>query len=200
MSLPPLCSLGEVRLTRYHQSPWLLPSQSTFATTVYCYYTPLARSAIGFVLVFALGFVFEFVVPAGAAGGAVPKGGKLSGTAVMPPLGAGNIAAGFSTHNIAGLFISIGLVTGAGISAVYTVCNILPVQYFSGRLGLASGLVKLGGGIGGTTTTGNSQGGNGGGFGSGGNAYTGHSGNADGGGTYNVGTSNIMNTGTSPSE
>ncbi|KAH9876027.1 hypothetical protein J1614_003905 [Plenodomus biglobosus] len=61
----------------------------------------------------------------------------------------GQFAASFSTHNVAGLFLSIGAVSGIGLNAVYTICNALPVQYFSGKLGLANGLVKLGGGIGG---------------------------------------------------
>ncbi|KAF2032770.1 MFS general substrate transporter [Setomelanomma holmii] len=62
----------------------------------------------------------------------------------------GQIAASFSTTSVAGLFVSFGLVSGIGISAVYTICNALPVQYFSSKIGLANGLVKLGGGIGGT--------------------------------------------------
>jgi MFS family permease len=62
----------------------------------------------------------------------------------------GQMAASFCTNNVAGLFVSIGLISGIGISAVYTICNALPVQYFSSKIGLANGLVKLGGGIGGT--------------------------------------------------
>jgi MFS family permease len=53
------------------------------------------------------------------------------------------------TSNVGGLFGTAGLTAGVGMSMTYTVSNILPVQYFSGRLGLANGLVKLGGGIGG---------------------------------------------------
>lgn len=71
----------------------------------------------------------------------------MSGITLM---GLGLIAAGSSTKSVAGMFVAIGLVAGTGQSAVYTVSNALPVQYFSGRLGLANGLVKLGGGIGGT--------------------------------------------------
>lgn len=62
----------------------------------------------------------------------------------------GQFAASFSTHSVAGLFVSIGLVSGIGLCAVYTICNTLPVQYFSSKVGLANGLIKMGGGIGGT--------------------------------------------------
>lgn len=65
-------------------------------------------------------------------------------------MGLGLISAGSCTSSVPGLFCTIGLLAGVGMSAVYTITNQLPVQYFSGRLGLANGLVKLGGGIGGT--------------------------------------------------
>ncbi|KAJ4319605.1 hypothetical protein N0V94_003838 [Neodidymelliopsis sp. IMI 364377] len=65
-------------------------------------------------------------------------------------MGLGLVSAGSCTSNIAGLFGTVGLMVGIGMSAVYTATNVLPVQYFSGRLGLANGLVKLGGGVGGT--------------------------------------------------
>jgi len=64
-------------------------------------------------------------------------------------MGLGLIFAGWSTENVGGLFATVGVVSGVGISFAYNINNSLPVQYFSGRLGLANGLVKLGGGIGG---------------------------------------------------
>jgi len=64
-------------------------------------------------------------------------------------MGMSLVLASFCTNNVAGLFATAGLMSGVGMSGVYTVSNALPVQYFSGRLGLANGLVKLGGGIGG---------------------------------------------------
>jgi MCP family monocarboxylic acid transporter-like MFS transporter 3 len=70
----------------------------------------------------------------------------VCGTLLM---GMSLVVASFCTENLAGLFVTVGLVAGIGQSGVYTVCNALPVQYFSGRLGLANGLVKAGGGIGG---------------------------------------------------
>ena len=71
---------------------------------------------------------------------------SLLGVTIM---GMGFVGASFCTENIPGLFGTAGLMSGMGMSFVYTVSNTLPVQYFSGRLGLANGLVKLGGGIGG---------------------------------------------------
>ncbi|KAF2264618.1 MFS general substrate transporter [Lojkania enalia] len=53
------------------------------------------------------------------------------------------------TGNVGGLFGTNGVLGGVGMALVYAVCNALPVQYFSGHLGFANGLVKLGGGIGG---------------------------------------------------
>ncbi|USP81604.1 hypothetical protein yc1106_08878 [Curvularia clavata] len=64
-------------------------------------------------------------------------------------MGLSLIGASFCTSNLAGLFGTYGLVGGTGMAMVYAVANTLPVQYFSARLGLANGLIKLGGGIGG---------------------------------------------------
>lgn len=64
-------------------------------------------------------------------------------------MGLSLIGASFCTSNLAGLFGTAGLIGGVGMSMVYCVANALPVQYFSARLGLANGLIKLGGGIGG---------------------------------------------------
>lgn len=65
-------------------------------------------------------------------------------------MGLGLISAGSCTSNVPGLFCAIGLLAGVGMNFVYTITNQLPVQYFSGRLGLANGLIKLGGGVGGS--------------------------------------------------
>lgn len=53
-------------------------------------------------------------------------------------------------HNLGGLFFTAGAMVGVGASLMYTVCNTVPVQWFSGRLGVANGLVKMGGGLGAT--------------------------------------------------
>lgn len=64
-------------------------------------------------------------------------------------MGMSLVGASFCTSNLAGLFGTTGLMGGIGMAMVYAVANALPVQYFSARLGLANGLIKLGGGIGG---------------------------------------------------
>ena len=71
----------------------------------------------------------------------------MSGVTLM---GLGGIAAGSSVDNVGALFVTIGLMVGVGNGLVYTITNALPVQYFSGKIGLANGLIKAGGGVGGT--------------------------------------------------
>jgi MCP family monocarboxylic acid transporter-like MFS transporter 3 len=64
-------------------------------------------------------------------------------------MGMSLIGASYCTSNLAGLFGTAGFLGGVGMAMVYTVTNALPVQYFSARLGLANGIIKLGGGVGG---------------------------------------------------
>ena len=65
-------------------------------------------------------------------------------------LGLGQILSGFTTQDIGGLFGTSGVLVGLGTCLCYVIGNSAPVQYFSARLGLANGLVKLGGGLGAT--------------------------------------------------
>jgi MFS family permease len=60
-----------------------------------------------------------------------------------------NIIGGFAVNNVGGMFVS-GALYGFGGALMYTMSNILPVQWFNKRLGTANGLVKLGGGLGAT--------------------------------------------------
>jgi MCP family monocarboxylic acid transporter-like MFS transporter 3 len=62
----------------------------------------------------------------------------------------GTIMTSLTVHNISALFLTAGVCIGLGMTMLYTMCNTLPVYWFSGRLGLANGLIKLGGGIGAT--------------------------------------------------
>jgi MCP family monocarboxylic acid transporter-like MFS transporter 3 len=64
-------------------------------------------------------------------------------------MGMSLIGASFCTKNLAGLFGTAGLLGGVGMTMIYAVTNALPVQYFSARIGLANGIIKLGGGVGG---------------------------------------------------
>lgn len=77
------------------------------------------------------------------------SGSRNTAAAGVCLMGASLVGSSFCTENVGGLFGTMGLMAGLGMSMVYTVSNSLPVQYFSGHLGLANGFVKLGGGIGG---------------------------------------------------
>lgn len=65
-------------------------------------------------------------------------------------LGIGTLTSGFSTTSVIGLFQTYGVVLGIGDCLCYTACNVMPVQYFSRRIGLANSLIKFGGGLGAT--------------------------------------------------
>ena len=75
------------------------------------------------------------------------RNGMLLGVLLV---GVGIFLSGFVVDSVVGLFFTAGTSFGLGSSLAYTSSNSLPVQWFSGRLGLANGLVKLGGGLGGT--------------------------------------------------
>ncbi|KAJ5727369.1 monocarboxylate permease [Penicillium malachiteum] len=61
--------------------------------------------------------------------------------------GASTLIASFTVSSIGGMLVS-GVLYGLGSSLMYTISNNLPVQWFDDHLGVANGLVKLGGGIG----------------------------------------------------
>ncbi|KAF2428678.1 MFS general substrate transporter [Tothia fuscella] len=64
-------------------------------------------------------------------------------------LGIGELMSDYTTSNVAGLFGTAGVLYGSGSSLCFIVTSVLPSQYFSSKLGLANGLVKFAGGIGG---------------------------------------------------
>lgn len=64
-------------------------------------------------------------------------------------MGLGQILASFATHNVAGLFMTAGVMMGIGVSQCFMVVSITPVQYFSTKRGTAVGIVYAGGGLGG---------------------------------------------------
>ena len=63
----------------------------------------------------------------------------------------GSLFSSFTVNKLSGLFVTAGILFGLGSSLTYTMCNNLPMQWFSSKLGTANGLVKLGGGLGATT-------------------------------------------------
>ncbi|OAP59471.1 hypothetical protein AYL99_06769 [Fonsecaea erecta] len=78
---------------------------------------------------------------------------RLLGARVTALLGVvlvslGEICSSFTTSNVGGLFGCSGVLFGLGACLCYSISNTLPTQYFAARLGLASGLVKFGGGVG----------------------------------------------------
>jgi MFS transporter, MCT family, solute carrier family 16 (monocarboxylic acid transporters), member 3 len=77
-------------------------------------------------------------------------GARWTGLIGITLLGLGELSSGFTTSNVAGLFGTTGLMFGTGSSLCFMVASVLPSQYFSSKLGLANGLVKFAGGIGGT--------------------------------------------------
>jgi MCP family monocarboxylic acid transporter-like MFS transporter 3 len=77
------------------------------------------------------------------------KGSRTTTMFGVALMGMSLIGASFCTSSFAGLFVTAGFLGSIGMAMLYTVTNVLPVQYFSARLGLANGLIKLGGGVGG---------------------------------------------------
>ncbi|KAM6478555.1 MFS general substrate transporter [Trichoderma sp. SZMC 28011] len=63
-------------------------------------------------------------------------------------LGVAQLTSGFSTHSVAGQFITRGVGVGLGMSLCFMVTSTIPAQYFSRKRGLANGIVSAGGGLG----------------------------------------------------
>ncbi|TFB01375.1 putative transporter [Trichoderma ghanense] len=68
-------------------------------------------------------------------------------------LGVSEIISSFTLSNLAGLFITSGVILGLGISLCFMAVSATPAQYFSKKRGLANGIVFAGGGLGGATTS-----------------------------------------------
>jgi MFS transporter, MCT family, solute carrier family 16 (monocarboxylic acid transporters), member 3 len=77
-------------------------------------------------------------------------GARWAGLIGISLLGLGELTSGFTTSNVAGLFGTTGILFGTGSSLCFMVASVVPSQFFSSKLGLANGLVKSAGGIGGT--------------------------------------------------
>ncbi|KAF9693795.1 hypothetical protein EKO04_008277 [Ascochyta lentis] len=118
--------------------------------------TALLNSTLSHVPTATLAFIGSLNICCGAAFGVFATklgqrfGSRITAMSGIATMGLGLVAAGSCTSNVAGLFGTIGVIAGVGMNMTYTITNQLPVQYFSGKLGLANGLIKLGGGIGGT--------------------------------------------------
>lgn len=64
--------------------------------------------------------------------------------------GFGIMLSSFTIKNLGGLFGTAAIMIGLGISVIFSMCNTLPVLWFSSKLGTAHGIVKMGGGVGST--------------------------------------------------
>lgn len=73
---------------------------------------------------------------------------KMAVTGVIL-MSASQILASFSTHNIAGLFVTAGFMMGLGVSLCFMVISITPAQYFTTKKGTALGIIYSGAGVGG---------------------------------------------------
>lgn len=60
------------------------------------------------------------------------------------------ILTSFTVNHLGGLFATSGVLVGTSASILYTASNSIPVQWFSGKLGTANGIIKAGGGVGAT--------------------------------------------------
>lgn len=65
-------------------------------------------------------------------------------------LGLSPVLTSLTLDNIGGMFVTAGVLFGIGASVLYTATNSIPVQWFSGKLGRANGIIKAGGGVGAT--------------------------------------------------
>jgi MFS transporter, MCT family, solute carrier family 16 (monocarboxylic acid transporters), member 3 len=80
-------------------------------------------------------------------------GARATALLGMSLIGLGTMASGFFSSDIGGLFGTSGVVFGLGMSLSFCISNTVPNQYFSSKLGLANGIVKLGGGLGATVSS-----------------------------------------------
>ena len=77
-------------------------------------------------------------------------GARRTGMAGILILGVGEMLASLTTNNIGGFFMTAGFIMGIGTCLCFMVTSVTPSQYFNTKLGLAQGLIKAGGGLGGT--------------------------------------------------
>lgn len=80
-------------------------------------------------------------------------GARKTGMIGVVFLGLAEILSSFAVRNVAGLFMSSGVVLGLGMSLCFMTVSVIPAQYFSRKRGLANGVVFAGGGLGGAVTS-----------------------------------------------
>jgi len=75
-------------------------------------------------------------------------GARLTALVGVVLLASAEICSSFTLSNVGGLFATSGVLFGSGACLCYALSNTVPTQYFANKLGLASGLIKFGGGLG----------------------------------------------------
>ena len=80
-------------------------------------------------------------------------GPRKTGMLGVAFLGLAEILSSFAVRNVAGLFMTSGVILGLGMSLCFMTVSVIPAQYFSRRRGLANGIVFAGGGLGGAVTS-----------------------------------------------
>ncbi|KIW15526.1 hypothetical protein PV08_05572 [Exophiala spinifera] len=105
-----------------------------------------STSTISFVGTFGLATIVAF----GLFGVRIMRllGARTTAFAGIALLACAEILSSFTVSNVGGLFVTSGALFGSGACLCYALSNTLPTQYFANRLGLASGLIKFGGGVG----------------------------------------------------
>ncbi|KAK5991561.1 Aspyridones efflux apdF-like protein [Cladobotryum mycophilum] len=68
-------------------------------------------------------------------------GARKTGMLGVTLMGISEILSSFTMHNIAGLFLTSGVMMGMGISLCFMTVSATPAQYFSRKRGLANGIV-----------------------------------------------------------
>lgn len=125
---------------------WLTTWGVLQAAIISSHTLPVSTSTITFVGSLALGLCVAFGLIATRL--IRMFGARIICTTGILFMSLGTILASLTIKNIGGLFCTAGAMVGIGISLLYTASNVVPVHYFSTKLGMANGLVKMGGGIG----------------------------------------------------
>ncbi|KAK3935838.1 major facilitator superfamily domain-containing protein [Diplogelasinospora grovesii] len=80
-------------------------------------------------------------------------GTRKTGLIGVTFVGLAEILSSFAVKNVAGLFVTSGVLLGLGMSLCFMTVSVTPAQYFSRKRGLANGIVFAGGGLGGAITS-----------------------------------------------
>ncbi|PNS17844.1 Riboflavin transporter MCH5 [Sphaceloma murrayae] len=80
-------------------------------------------------------------------------GARYTGMLGIGLIGAAEVLTGFAIREIGLVFVTVGVITGVGMSLCFMVVSVIVSQYFNRKRGLANGIVFAGGGLGGAVTS-----------------------------------------------